>query len=171
MNKKNLRKKGQLQMGETIAIVIIVVLIIIFSIVFWGKVKKGDIQQVGSEQAELSVVEVSKLLNEMPELNCYQSGVQEVECVDLYKILALNATMNNDTTKNMTFDYYRNYFRTSRITFKQIYPTNISFVIYDNNISNSSSRQLYMPVLIKDSVKNTYNFGVIIVDGYYREIR
>lgn len=165
------QKKGQLQMAETISIIIIVLIIIIFAIVFWGKVKYGDVKQQEIEIKELSVIEISKLLNEMTELNCYQAGVEEVECIDWYKVLAFNATMysgQGGARDEATFSYYRKYFSASKITIERIYPEHMkaTVVIYNHNITNTSSRQLYMPVLIKDSVRNSYGFGVVIVEGY-----
>ncbi len=176
MIRHSILRRAQIQSVETIAVVIIIIILIIIGIAFWGNVKKSDVQQTAAESQDLSVVEISKYLNEMPEFNCYQSGVEDVNCVDLYKILAFNATMNNrsdpaaQARADKFFAFYRPYFKNSRIVFEQIYPAQSAFniTIYDNNISNTTTRQIYLPVIIKDSITGRNNFGVVIVDGYYR---
>ena len=164
-------KRSQVQMLESIAIVVIVIIMIVIGIVFWNKVKRDDIQDTSLEYQDISVIELAKIASELPELKCYNANIAtEVNCFDWYKILALNKTLHDPASRDAAFAYYNNYFHNSRITFQQVYPSEINMTIYDNNITSSRALQISIPIIIERNYgrEGIKGFGWIIVEGYYR---
>lgn len=166
-------KKSQIQMAESIAVVIIVIFLLIIGVVFWNSIRRDDIKSASAEYQDLSVIELAKIASELPELRCYSSNVvTKVNCFDWYKIMALNSSMNNQdpSVREKTFNYYNYYFKNSKITIKEVYPNETSIVIYDNNISQSKSLQISIPIIIEKNYgrEGKKGFGLIIVEGYFR---
>jgi hypothetical protein len=171
MNRMN--NRSQVQMGETVAIVVIVIVLLMVGIVFWSNIRKLDVQKIDRTTEELSVIELSKIVSELPELRCYNANiVTKINCFDYYKLLAFNRTINNeaDPLYLQTQRMYSGYFRNSRITFRQVYPEDMSITIYDENISAQRSLQIMIPIVIEHRLDRTGTnaFGMIIVEGYYR---
>ena len=169
-------RKGQIQMGESIAVVIIVIILLVMGIVFWAQVNKEDVKTSQQEFDDASVVELAKTASELPELRCYKTEtVVEVNCFDWYKILALNYTLNNhevtpeaiELRKNAK-DLYRAYFGASRITFSQVYPSEINITVYDYNTSSLRTPRIYIPIIFEKDlgVTTEKTMGWIIVEGY-----
>lgn len=161
-----MNNKSQIQMGESIAIIIIVIVLLIIGIVFWRNVNAEEIREIGSEQADRSVIELSKIAAELPELKCYSSGATaKVNCFDLHKLLAMKNMSKNNTVK----DYYFNIFGKSKITFQQIYPDEINITVYDYNSTANKALTIAIPIIIEHSIgrEGKKCFGRMVVEGYY----
>ncbi len=168
---RKISRRSQIQMAESIAVVIIIIFLLVIGIVFWSSIRKEDFKTTKLEYEDLSVIELAKVAAELPELRCYSSNiVTKVNCFDWYKILALNKTMHDPSMKQETFDYYNYYFKNSRITIRQVYPNETSIVLYDNNISKTSALQISIPIIIEKNYgrEGKKGFGLLIVEGYYR---
>jgi len=160
------RKSGQVQLGESTAVIVIVIIILFFGIIFWNKINSSDIQKINTESQELSVIEIANIVSELPELKCYEVNVNKIKCLDWYKVLAMNATVNSN---GPNYEFYNNYFKNSKITIRQIYPTSVNITIYDSKLSNNTKTLLIpIPVNIKNYVNKTTGYGLIIVEGYYK---
>ncbi len=176
MNNTDKKNKGQIQLGETTAVVIIVIILLVIGIVFWSKVSVSNVKDIRVQSNELAVIDIANMVPELAELKCYESGVNKVKCLDWYKVLAMNATINNPADKT-AFEFYNTYFKNSKITVVRMYPevgpgpnnaTNVT--IYDAKLSTSTSTLLIaIPVNIKDYVNKKTFYGQIIVEGYYNE--
>jgi hypothetical protein len=168
--------RSQIQLGESVAIIIIVIILLVIGIAFWNKFNQADTKQVITESQDNAVVELAKTVSDLPDFKCYRTEhVSSVNCFDWYKILALNRSMNYDDSlhpgiRQKTFEYYKNYFGTSRITFEQIYPTDINVTVYDDNITSQRAPKIYIPVVFENNLGNRAftTFGWIVVEGYIR---
>lgn len=166
-----MNKKSQIQMAESIAVVIIIIFLLVIGVVFWSNIKKSDIDVKKTEYQDLSVIEIAKIASELPELRCYNANiVTKVNCFDWYKILALNKTIKNPSLGKEIFSYYNYYFKNSRVTIREIYPNETSVIIYDNNISKTTTLQITIPIIIERNYGSSSkkSFGMLIVEGYYR---
>lgn len=166
INNNMINKKSQVQMGESIAIIIIIVILLVIGITFWRNVTAGDIQQLDSEQADRSVIELAKVAAELPELKCYTSDVNaKVNCFDFYKLLAMKNMSKNSTV----FNYYFNIFGKSRITIQEVYPEEINITVYDYNVSANRALTISIPIIIEKNIgrEGKKGFGRMIVEGYY----
>jgi hypothetical protein len=177
-NTKNLDSSnvGQIQLGETVAVIVIVIIILFVGIVFWNKVDISSAKDVASQSNELSVIEIANIIPEMPELKCYESSVSKVKCLDLYKSLAMSEA-NNDSTRPEIFQYYNYYFQNSKITINILYPQynetwgadpEYNITLYDAKLAGSTKTlMISMPANIKDYVHKKTYYGIVIVEGYY----
>ena len=164
-------KKGQIQLGETTAVIAIVIILLVIGIVFWSNVSKSNVTDIQTQSQELSVIEMANTVPELTELKCYESSVNKVKCLDWYKILAMNKSINNPDDKSV-FLFYNNYFKNSKITISRIYPvvSDNNITIYDAKLGNSTKSLLIsIPVNIKDYVTGETYYGTVIVEGYYNE--
>ena len=163
-------KKSQIQLLESVAVVIVVIFLLIIGIVFWKNSQKQDITQMVSDSEDLDIITLAKVASELPELKCYSTEtVTKINCFDYYKILALNKTMGDPATRDAAFQFYNNYFHRSRITFQQLYPTEENITIYDNNVSATRSIKIRIPIVLEKNLgrEGIKTFGMIIVEGYY----
>jgi hypothetical protein len=164
-------KKGQVQLGETTAVIVIVIILLVIGIVFWSKVSNSNVSSIQTQSQELSVIEIANIVPELTELKCYESNVNKVKCLDWYKILAMNKSINDKNDRSV-FLFYNTYFKNSKITVARIYPvvSNSNITIYDAKLTNNSKTLLIsIPVNIKDYVSGETFYGTIIVEGYYNE--
>jgi hypothetical protein len=178
-------------MGESVAVTIIVIVLLILGVVFWNNVSSSDIEGIGIQTQELSVIEIANLVPDLPELQCSESGVSQVKCLDKYKAFAMNGVTRADYNTSIIIPemhsrmlkYYNEYFGNSKITLMTIYPApatdpnnpngNIydEIVLYDvnhNEKSNPRTIQISLPVNIYNVVAGTTEYGLIIVEGYYK---
>jgi hypothetical protein len=159
--------RAQVQLGETTAVIIIVIILLIVGIIFWNHVNSRDVQQLSAQSQELSVIEIANIVPELPEMKCYESGVSAIKCLDWYKILAMNSTINNPSDRK-TYEFYNNYFKNSKITIKETYPDDVNVTIYDAKLANSTITLLIpIPVNIKNYVTGQTGYGLVIIEGYY----
>ncbi len=164
-----MNKKAQIQMGETVAIVIIVVILLILGLVFWNKISTGDVREITRERQELSVIDIAKIVQEMPEFRCSSTSSEKANCFDRYKILAFKKSFDGGNTQNTEmFSLYSDYFLESRISFREIYPDEETIIIYDSNITNQTTKQIDIPINIYDPITKQYSFGLITIEGFYK---
>jgi hypothetical protein len=169
--KNSYNKKGQVQLGETTAVIIIVIILLVIGIVFWSRVSSSNVNDINIQSQELSVIEIANTVPELTELKCYESGVNKVKCLDWYKVLAMNESINDNSDKSV-FLFYNNYFKNSKITIFRIYPEvrDNNITIYDAKLSNNTKTLLIsIPVNIRDYVAKETFYGTIVVEGYYIE--
>jgi len=169
MSKIKQSKKGQIQLGESIAVVVIVIILIFLGIIFWNKNNTSNIVELGSQSQELSVIDIANIVPELSEIKCTELSVNRVKCIDYYKLKALSAAIN-DTKNATTFEYYHDYFKNSKIIITQVYPSNTAFniTLYDAKLRNhTKSLLISLPVNIKNEVNKTVSYGFIVVEGYY----
>jgi len=173
-NNKPKYLRGQIQLGETIAVVFIVMILLVIGMVFWNKVSNSNIRNIQSQSQELSVIEIANNVPELAELKCYEASVNQVKCLDWYKIVAMSNAMKN-TSDRSAFILYNNYFKNSKITIVKMYPTTSGEVenitLYDSKIGNNTNSTttllIPVPIHIKDYVNHQTFYGMIIVEGYY----
>jgi len=80
----NYTKKAQIQMGETIAVVIIFIIILIFALFLYFQYSYKSLEKKGFEFQETEFSSLLYSLTDSPELSCLKGN-----CVDITKIIAL----------------------------------------------------------------------------------
>lgn len=163
-------RRGQIQLGETVAVVVIIVILLILGIAFWGRESGSGIVDTQKQSRALAVIEIANTLPDLPELKCYKSGVSEVKCIDMYKAISMKDAMSDDEV----LKYYNNYFMNSKITLYIIYPPvpegqEENITIYDARFNAKTDTKLIdLPVNIEDSVNGITRFGILSVEGYFK---
>jgi hypothetical protein len=160
-------KKGQVQLGESIAVIIIVIIMLIIGISFWARISSSDTEKILTDAQELSVIEIANSVSEFSELKCFDSNVNKVKCLDYYKLKAMSNLTNSSPEIR---EYYNNYFRNSKITVQMLYPEQENITIYDAKLNSSSKTLLIpIPVNVKNYITQEVFYGLILVEGYYSE--
>jgi hypothetical protein len=159
---EKMNKKAQIQMGESIFVVIIILLLIVFGIVFSSNAEKDEIIKKSNEFTELNAITLSKYATSLSELQCSFLYVTDLSCFDIYKIESfINITKEYPS---LSAEYYYSQFKNANITLKEIYPSNRTWTIYYNGLGeNISSRgkTTMVPVSIYDSITKKKSFGVL----------
>ncbi|MFC2135434.1 hypothetical protein ACFLTH_12545 [Bacteroidota bacterium] len=168
-----MKRKAQIQMGESIAIIIIVLILIIFTFIFYGKIKASDISEKKSLFEEVDVVKLSQIIYSLPEIQCSFAKVPDYGCVDLLKVKYLEELINDSQKSGganpKIFFYYRELFGNSKITVQMIdieteELTNIK--LYETNQTWTSKNTVFMPLIVHNPITEFDSFGVMIVEKY-----
>ncbi len=159
--RKNFSKKAQMQMGETIFVVIIIIILIIFGLVFSSNAEEDTIKEKQKTLTDLSSITISKYASSLIELQCSTLGVIDKTCFDKYKLDSfINLSREHP---ELTAEYYFSQFKNANITIKEIFPpTNKTWQIYYNDIGNYTLRQSKMitvPISIMDPITKEKSFG------------
>jgi len=169
-------KKGQVQMMETIMVLVVFIIILIVGMVFfWGVVMK-DIGASAKELEEEKYYVLTSILPTLPEL-LYSEATNEEEYIDTSKILAFQKTIADQTS------HYSQLFGQTRISIEQTYPkpatikectlrefTNTdypdncnSWILY-NKLTTRITRKITMPVSLYFPSSNQWRIGRLIVE-------
>lgn len=171
MNRKKTRKakaknkSAQIQMGETIAVIVIITIMIFFGLAFYSKIKTLDFKEQADKYTQLDTIQLANTVSNMPELLCSKQQVIDVNCIDKYKIFSLQKSITDGAAT--AFFYYGSMFGNSRIKVIQIYPPAGEKLIYENNMTaNQSTETVLIPVNIYDPITGDNAFGVLSVEAY-----
>jgi len=162
-----MKKKAQMQMGESIAIIIIVLILLIGSLTFYAKLKSASINNKKSLFQELDVVKLSQITYSLPEIQCSFAEVSDYGCVDSLKFKYLSDIINS-SSNNQVYFYYRDLFGTSKIYLETINNSgNITYYeLYYNKRNSTGNSSVFMPTIVYDPINNTNTFGILTVVKY-----
>lgn len=157
-------------MGEIVAILVVFFIIVLIGFVVYFSVLRGEIEQRTEEARDIGSVRVVQAVLAMPELQCSDNNVVKEKCVDLLK---LNASAEciigcSKIIKDNAASYF-DLFGFSEIKIKQVYPTASEWTIYDNKLTDSSSKLMTeVPILINNPLERKNTFGVLSIGTYTR---
>jgi len=179
-----MKKKAQIQMMETVMVLVVFFFIIGIGLVFFGKFQQGAIKQSQTEMFEKRAVDIALKAAYLPELACSHGQDIDYNCVDLGKVLAFSANMDKQKRKDPAysgfFQFYTSDFTTSRIVLRIIYPKgqppgqngDISpypvFTIYDNAPEMAKKMKSFVPVTVIDPLRTKGKdklFGVLEIEA------
>jgi len=167
MKKKNfsnfpLGKRSQIQMGESIAILFIFFILMIFGFVFYMNIMKGSAKIDVEENIQLKAVGIAQKASFLPELQCSKDNVRVEDCIDKYKLGAVEKLLDDNNV------YYYDLFEFSNISVRKIYPgTEENWNLYGNKPTEFRNRlSTFIPVSIFDPTDKSYGFGILTVEVY-----
>ena len=176
------KKKGQMQMMETIGVLFIFFILVVFGMIFYFKYQQIALQDKQEELTAARAMDTTLVALFLPELQCSRAEAEsEDNCIDISKLQALNETMSSYSN-----DYYFNIFSYSRIYVEMVYPTNYSWTIYDREkvkINDAGEtvpdwefkEPTFFVVTLRDELDvfgaatghdSTYGFGYLVVEVY-----
>ena len=164
--------KGQIDLMETIMVLIVVMVIIIIGIVLYFKFFSGEVEET---KEDIGVQEFSVLLNSissLAEFQCSEGGVDR-NCVDILKLYSAKESIGNN------MGHYFDLFGYKKIYFEQIYPeaadkecSKNDFVndvgcdkwtVYDN-AREGKRRIVSTPVSLYMQTEDEYFIGRLVVE-------
>lgn len=176
------KKKGQMQMMETIGVLFIFFILVVFGMIFYFKYQQIALQEKQEELTAARAMDSTLVALFLPELQCSRSGAEaEDNCIDISKLDALEEVMSDYSS-----EYYFNIFSYSRIYVEMVYPTNYTWTIYDREKVKVDEAGAEVPdwefkeptffvVTLRDELNffgsltgddSTYGFGYLVVEVY-----
>ena len=165
--KRNMKKKGQLQSGETVVVIIIVIIMLIVGIVFFVRSKDQSIKNEAQSMTDINAIKISIVASNLNELKCSDYNVMVKTCFDYYRLKAFANTVDADKQESKQYYYFA--FRNSKITIKVIMPNQTveNMTLYDyNNTANKSSTPTFIPIIVANPMTGENYFSVIEVRTY-----
>lgn len=151
----HLLRKGQMQMMETVMVLIVFFFILVIGLVFYANIQLSSAKDDLKKYNELKAIENMQKLLFLPELQC--GGVDEAStCIDMLKLKALANVMANESNRV----YYNDELGNSLVVVEEVYPGKSSFTLYNNTNKGTAS---FIPVYLKYPVDGTYHMGLITI--------
>jgi hypothetical protein len=156
-------KKGQVQMMETLAVLLIFFILVVLGIVFYAKIMKGNIVLEQEESLQLNAIQAAQRASSLPELQCSDDNIVADNCIDLLKLEAASAII----LKPENEIYYYDKLLFTKITLQEIYPNERQWLLYERPLEQFSNRIVTnVPIRLFDPVKDKSAFGVMHVEYY-----
>lgn len=150
-------------MFETIAVLLIFFVLVGFGLIFYGRIQAGSFQATQEENFELKAIQTAQLVSFLPELQCSSNNIIIDDCFDILKVEALSEFIEQNP--NIKNEYYYDLFGFSSITIEQVYPSELSWKVYERTLTgNKAKSSIKIPVSLYNASSRSYNFGVLTVD-------
>ena len=168
-------KRAQMQMGETIMVLLVFFIIVTVALVFYGTFQAGQMKQSIKDTTERDAVKVALKVSFLPEVACSENNVVEDNCFDIKKVAAFEEKI---AESEQMFLFYVNELKVSNVTIEQIFPVPSNeerFVLYkgipddEERSENYEIIPTYIPITIKDPTRRVgkeYAFGMMTVEVY-----
>ncbi len=156
-----MKRKAQIRIGETIAVLFIFFILLIFGFVFYSRIQAAQIIQEKEESLEQKSIKFTQVLTYLPELQCSKINIPtSINCFDLYKIRS-----SQDIFRQQRNTYFEAFGVNATVDI--IYPSAYSVVIFQDIPAEWNSRvQTPVPISIYDPINNTYSLGVLTVSVF-----
>lgn len=164
LRKRWFSKKSQVRMFESIAVLLIFVFIVAIGMKFYTNMQMASLHDAERKFTELDSVKSSVILSNLPEISCSFEGISEYSCVDLYKVISWNSIMESNDIGFI--DYYVPLLGYSEIFIERIYPSKVTWTIYNSSLE-SSYDYMRMPIVIYDAISKKNQLGILHVKTYY----
>jgi hypothetical protein len=158
-----MKKKSQVQMGETIAVLFVFFILVFMGFMFYTKIIKANIGEESAERNQLKAIEIAQRVSFLPELQCSQENIVTDNCIDILKLGAASEII----PKNEIFYYDK--FLLSTISIKEIYPGSSEWILYDRppeGLANKISTNI--PIALFNATQRKYSFGVLTINTFNR---
>ncbi len=161
------KKRGQVQMIETITVLFIFFILVAVGIMFYAKYQKSALED---KRQELQVTRASTVALRaafLPELQCTKGDAEPEEyCIDLIKARSFNPRLRSSFE-----DYYYDLFSFATITLTQVYPDELPpLEIYAKPKEGAKPIATQFVVAIRDQTKGgvnpSYGYGYLEVKVY-----
>lgn len=163
-------KKAQLQLGESIFVVIIIILLIVFVIIFTSQAEQESYERKADEFTDLETIMLSQFASTLAELRCSTLQVEELSCFDKHKLQAFGKLQ--EEYPQLTAEFYFTQLGDANITLEFIYPQQPPLTLYYNGIEADNTtileRRSIVPVSIYDDLTQTYTFALLHITKYTR---
>lgn len=163
--------RGQIQIGESIFIVIFILIIIVFGLVFYSGAKGEETIEKRAKFAELQSIKVSQVATSLSEIQCSMNDVQEPSCFGIEKMESFIDIMKEKPS--LTREYYFSKLGNTELVVEEVYPGDETWVLYNNTLGENVSQSglpVMVPVSLYDAVNGEYRFGVLYITNYQKKI-
>jgi hypothetical protein len=154
-----------MKMAENIAVIVIFIFIIVISLVFYTSYKRAANEDKQRQLEIQNAIEIASRVAFLPELQCTQMGIVQPNCIDEYKLEAINDEDIIGKNKNRVYFGILGY---STITLKTIFPVpENAIVLYSFTPDKWTVKEFVpIPISIYDPLSRQTQFGVLEVEVY-----
>jgi len=145
-----LKRKGQLQIQETMLVLFIFIMIVGLSLIVFYRFNLNSINQDVTDYKEYKFKQLISIVPNMPELRLSKLGVESKWCIDLAKARAFG-----DLQDNYEFGY-------KRITISGPFEVEL----YNNQRDSESVRLYSTPICVYDYFTDTFQMCKLEVEWY-----
>ena len=156
-------RKSQLKMAETLGVIFVFLVLVVFGFMFYARFQRATFKTVLQEEQEKRSVEGAQRAFTLPELQCAANNIVIDNCIDILKLEALSRMVQADSALHLS---YYDFFESSKIAVKQLYPGMQEWNLYERTTNNSGSLFTPLPVSLYDPIARRYNMGVVEVTYY-----
>lgn len=162
-----MKKKAQMQMTETIAILFIFFILLLFGIIFYYHYSKGAIKEQHQELTEARALDTTVRVLFLPELLCSRGEAEKEEnCLDLMKLRQFDGVVQQHLE-----EYYFHLFSYGKIAVYSLYPEQKEWIVYDKKRDESKGyTPTFFVISLRDDVAGgeepLYSFGYIEIGVY-----
>ncbi|MBT4539435.1 hypothetical protein HOI26_01255 [Candidatus Woesearchaeota archaeon] len=163
-----MKKKAQVRMTETIAIMFIFFVLVLFGLLFFFQFQKASLKEEKQELLASRAMDTTLKALFMPELQC-TNGLAEQE-INCFEVAKLN---NAEVIQDSIDEYYFDMLSFARITIQEIYPDEESWEIYDKPKDEYTQIEpTYFVVALRDDLSGKksgfepYKYGYMKVEVY-----
>ncbi|MEM2115830.1 MAG: hypothetical protein QXD62_02920 [Candidatus Woesearchaeota archaeon] len=163
------RKKGQIHILESVAIILFFIVILGLFFIFYSRLQVQKVEEKKHEDAVKILFDKFKILTSLDELKCTLIGVERKTCLDLVKIEQFSNSINSS---DFVRSYYSSIFGSSSINITIIYSVdesylNKSIILYDLKTTTKNSLFFEYPVSIYNPYRKKTYFGLVKYTYYY----
>ena len=155
----NPNRKGQIQVFETMAVLVIFFILIFIGFIFYGRMVRTDIGKESYELSQLKSISTAQKVMFFPELQCSDDSLVKENCIDRLKLDSAMMVMRDNEI------YYYDMLEFSEINITSIYPNEQKWTVYSRKPDTFKSRFITnVPVLIHDPLTGRDDFGIITIE-------
>ena len=159
--------KAQIQLFETIAVVIVFSIFLIFGLYWFSQTAGEQIIDDRAQLENLELLELTKAIMNLPELQCSIEGRPDTSCVDELRAQTLSAQTSNPSSE--TYAYYRDRYDTNTrasyaLTLIDVATQQqVTLFNFTNNQPGASRQSQAVPAVTYNPLQQTYNFSMLIL--------
>lgn len=158
------KNTGQIQMGESILVLILFLFLLVFGVVVYAKFQSLSMKKEVTERQDLLGEAVARKIRLLPELQCTIDGTVQFDCYDVMKLKAFAATAADARYK---FYYDAVVFKGAKVEISSVFPVEETFSLYGVEDPTAVAATPYRaPVLLYDPLTETKSFGYLTIEVY-----
>lgn len=163
--------RAQIKLFESIAVLVVFAFLLVFGVNFYFGIQKASVEREIVRATQLQVFSMAQKTAYLPELDCAIAGIKQEACIDVSKLAAFAAVLNDpDAAKAAeASSLYFPVFGWSTVRVKGVFPpgNNLDVVLYDNPlVGYASAFKVQIPILLHNASANKDDFGYIEVTNY-----
>lgn len=155
------QKKSQIQIGETVAVLLVFFILVVTGLVFYANAIKRDIGIQKEKSLQVKSIGIAQRIMFLPELQCSDDNTIKDNCIDTLKLESAQGIIS----KNQI--YYYDMFEFSEVSITGIYPDEYNLNLYSRKIEDFSNKFVTnVPISLYDPYTRRHGFGVLTIENF-----
>ena len=152
-----MKRKAQIQIFETKAVLFIFIILIIIGFIFYAKIFKSNMETEKEGLSQAKSVNIAQRVMFMPELQCSDDGISKENCIDMLKLQSARQIVKDNAV-------YFDLLEFSAISISQVYPTQGEWSLYSRTAKDFKSNfTTNVPISLFNPITKNYGFGILII--------